>query len=204
MLNQQGIQLQVQLQHEFQGHSFAFCMLGEWYLLSHFEVIQRWEFEIGPPLGKLRKKRFRCRKKRNCPNNEGSLDNQPQTMHSLLKGREIPKKITIHLHSLIPPTWVKFLIPGIWKNSRNSHVLVYNGPLLIHLLGVASHLLPLRCICINFLLFIYYPPPNPGNHDTFLGTPRHKHTFQRPEPRARPKSKWSKAWGSWWCPCRSK
>ncbi len=28
---------------------------------------------------------------------------------------------------------------------RNSHVLVYHGPLLIHLLGVASHLLSPRC-----------------------------------------------------------
>ena len=38
---------------------------------------------------------------------------------------------------------------------RNSHVLVYHGPLLIHLWGVASHLLSIRCTFCGELLVCY-------------------------------------------------
>ena len=43
---------------------------------------------------------------------------------------------------------------------RNSHVLVYHGPLLIHLLGVASHLLSIQCTfcvapCLLWLLWCF-------------------------------------------------
>ena len=48
---------------------------------------------------------------------------QPKTLHETR--REIPQKYLYHLEN----RW------------RNSHVLVYHGPLLSHLLGVVSHLL---------------------------------------------------------------
>ena len=50
----------------------------------------------------------------------------------------------------------------------NSHVLVYRGPLLIHLLGVVSHLLSVRCI---FSLKVGYVSSQEGITSHFRRSP---------------------------------
>ena len=48
-----------------------------------------------------------------------------------------------------------------WKVDGNSHVLVYHGPLLIHLLGVASHAIYFHHGVYTYIYIYGTPPPRP-------------------------------------------
>ena len=57
-----------------------------------------------------------------------------------------------------------------WKVDGNSHVLVYHGPLLIHLLGVASHAIYFHHGVYTYIyIYIWYPPPKTHIFSKFTG-----------------------------------
>ena len=60
-----------------------------------------------------------------------------------------PRFVGEEISDFLPKTILQTMLTYTTWKVDGTHVLVYHGPLLIHLLGVASHLPSLRCIYVG-------------------------------------------------------